>query len=66
MDGIEKIYPSTHGQGMIEPMPIRKRLEYQKQRFESQLADVIDAIEALDANPEILKALEAVQKVSHF
>lgn len=51
---------------MIEPMPIRKRLEYQKQRFESQLADVIDAIEALDANPEILKALEAVQKVSHF
>jgi hypothetical protein len=50
----------------IRPQSLRERLEYQKQRLESNLADVNGAIEALDSNPEILKALEAVQKVSHL
>lgn len=47
-------------------MTLRERLGHQKERLEANLADVNEAIAALDSNPEILKALEAVQKVSRL
>lgn len=50
---------------MVRPQTLREQLEYRKQRMEADLADINGAITAL-SNPEILKALEAVQKVSRL
>lgn len=51
---------------MARPMTLREQLGERKARLEANLADVNEAIAALDSNPEILKALEAVQKVSRM
>ena len=41
---------------------LRGNLNTKKKRLESQLADVNNAIEAMDANPEVTKVMELVLK----
>jgi hypothetical protein len=51
---------------MAKPMTLRDILGHRKVSLETQLADVNDAINALDSNPEFLKVLESVQKVNRL
>lgn len=69
MDSFLNYQQPTEGQTkpmMARPMTLREQLGERKARMEANLADVNEAIAALDSNPEILKALEAVQKVSRM
>lgn len=45
-----------------EQSSIKGSLERKKQNLEKQLATVNEALEALNANPELLKVLELVNK----
>jgi hypothetical protein len=51
---------------MARPMTLRDILGHRKASLETQLADVTEAINALDSNPEFLKVLESVQKVNRL
>jgi len=42
---------------------VKQRLERQKSELENQLQCVNDALEALNANPEVMKVLELVSRV---
>lgn len=43
--------------------PMRKRLEWKKQRLEKDLAEINEAIKMLDENPLLEKFHDAVMKV---
>lgn len=45
---------------------LREGLENTKRRFEQKLAEINDAIKALDDNPEVAKVLELVGKASRY
>ena len=70
MDNLQNYYGEQMAKsalvGSAKMMTLRDRLGLQKAQLEAQLSDVNEAIAALDSNPEITKALEAVQKVSRL
>ena len=51
---------------MLRPMTMHEKLTGRKKDLESMLADVNGAIAALEANPEVTKAFEAINKVNRF
>jgi hypothetical protein len=63
--GNEKtISPMSIGADYRQPS-IEERLLQQKQRLESNLSDVNAALEALQANPEVLKIMCLISKVNY-
>lgn len=48
--------------GYIAPLGIRERLQSQKDECIARLARVQSALDALDSNPSVAAALEAVMK----
>jgi len=45
---------------------ISEKLQMEKDRLESRLKEVNEAIEALDATPEVKTAVNAIAKLGHF
>ena len=43
-----------------------ERLHYERERLQARLKEVDSAIEAIEANPEIQKAIDAISKLGHF
>jgi hypothetical protein len=62
----EQINKAMAAGQLARPMTLRERLDFNKKELEERLKDVNEAIDALDSHPDILKALEAVQKVSRL
>ncbi len=48
--------------GYIAPLGIRERLQTQKDEYQARLTRVQAALDALDGNPAVATALEAVMK----
>jgi len=48
------------------PMTLVEKLTARKQDFEACLADVNTALAALEANPDVTKAMEAINKVNRL
>ena len=48
------------------PQTLLERLNSEKESLEKRLADVNDALAALDANPAVADALEKISKIGHF
>ena len=64
-----------NGQGLVAtgqcetalmPTSTTDRLNSEKERLEQRLVAVNEAIEALERNPEIQNAIDAISKLGHF
>jgi len=62
--GETQCVPSGLGGKIIQPT-IEERLIQRKNALESDLKDVTDALEALQANPEVLKIMCLISKVNY-
>ena len=52
--------------GQIMPASTTDRLNGEKERLEQRLDAVNEALAALEANPEIQNAIDAISKLGHF
>jgi len=50
----------------LMPTSTTERLKGEKERLEQRLEAVNEAIGALEANPEIQNAIDAISKLGHF
>ena len=50
----------------LMPISTTDRLKGEKERLERRLTAVNEAIVALEANPEIQAAIDAISKLGHF
>ena len=50
----------------LMPTSTTDRLQSEKERLEQRLAAVNEAIAALESNPEIQAAIDAISKLGHF
>ena len=56
----------TESVGQLMPTSTTDRLKGEKERLEQRLDAVNEAIAALEANPEIQNAIDAISKLGHF
>ena len=57
---------SADCEAQLMPTSTTDRLKGEKERLEQRLAAVDEAIGALEANPEIQNAIDAISKLGHF
>lgn len=50
----------------LMPVSTTDRLKSEEERLEKRLGEVREAITALEANPEIQAAIDAISKLGHF
>ena len=54
------------GQDRIKSPTVSERLDSEKERLESRLKEVDEAIEMLNVSPEVKNALNAIGKLGHI
>ena len=62
-------YPEQYASrtlGITKNVPLLTRLKEQKTDMESRLADINNAIVALEGNPEVQSVIEALNKLGHY
>ena len=60
------IAAGSTGETLLMPTSTTDRLQSEKERLEQRLNQVNQAIAALEQNPEIQNAIDAISKLGHF
>lgn len=58
--------PQAEQSALVGPMSTTERLKERRERLKAELAQVEEAITALEESPEVARAVDAISKIGGF